>query len=320
MTQKRLAQKLPRCEYPKAADLDRHGLYNLPEYLPSINWKGIEKYRSPEHLTVSLNNLTKAQILQMARMVAQSFAINEPMKRHLQPPRDMPETIISAVHHDPFGRESFGEWSAENLLFWFIRLFILTNPSDPIDAIGIKGDLNKLSTAILNRDSKIIGGAFNITVHLKEGSLRTSDPFLDAVLLADKPIFELIFSQEHEAIEALQEKYPIFRKSMENGEVGLHFMVARSPDLPTEHAFELVAASAETFQNQGFKFMVICASNQWTGAACEVMNGVRVHFAPFRTVQRVAKSENASPKDPFSEDGYIAKKDSGAMFYIVKLH
>ena len=104
-------------------------------------------------------------------------------------------------------------------------------------------------------------------------------------MVADKPIFDLIFEQEHEAIKALKEKYSEFRRALESGKVGLHFMIARSPDLPKEDTFELVAASAEAFQNQGYQFMVVTASNQWTGAACEALNGTRVHFVPFRDIK-----------------------------------
>ena len=318
--QVRIPKKLPICEYPKAFEFKKHGLFNLPHSLPVINLQDIAEYRSLAYSSVPLKKLTKAQVLEMARMVAKSFAKNEPMKKHLKPPRNKPESILNKVHFDSFGSDAFGEWSSENLVYWFIRLFILTNASDPIDKIKTNEDSNKLSVAIVNHTSQIIGGAFNITVHSDEQFLRQSDPFLDAVLLADKPIFDLIFSQEHEAIEALKGKYPNFQIALKKGKVGLHFMVARSPGLPTEDTFELVVASAETFKNQGFKYMVTCASNQWTGAACEVLNGTQVHFVPFRTVRRVAKAENASPNEPYSVDGYISRKDSGAMFYIIKLH
>lgn len=317
--QDRGPKNLPRCEYPKAAELEKHGLFNLPPSLSTVNFLDIEAYRSQTYSTVSLNQLTKAQILEMARMVARSFAQHEPMKKHLKPPRNKPGSILQKIHDDSFGQDAFGEWTAENLVYWFIRLFILTKPSDPIGKIGTNDDLNKCSLAILNRKSQIIGGAFNITVPAQEQALRKSDPFLDAVWLADKPIFDLIFAQEHEATEALKEKYPDFKIALAQEKVGLHFMVAKSPELPTEDAFELVASSAERFMNDGFKYMLTCASNQWTGAACEVLNGTRVHFTSFRSKQRVSTAENASPTESYSEDGYISQKDSGAMFYIIKL-
>lgn len=319
MIQKHIPQKLPRSFYPKATDLKQHGLYPLPDSLPSTNWQNIKKYRSKDYRTTSLELLSKTQILQMAHMVARSFAKNEPMKRHLKPPRIIPKTIVNAIHQDPFGKESFGELTAEDLLYWFIRLFILTNPTDEIDHISINSEMPKFSVAILNKDSEIIGGAFNLIASPHEEILRKSDPFIDAVLFCDQPILNLIFAQEHDALEALKKKFPDFQKALQQKEVGLHFMVARSPELPTEHTFELVAASAETFKNHGFKYMVTCASNQWTGAACEVLNGTKVHFFPYRAKQAVAKKEGASLSEPYSEDGFISDKDSGAMFYVVKL-
>ena len=103
MIQKHIPQRLPKCNYPKAADIKLHGLFQLPKDLVAINWREIKKYRSREYSTISLEQLTNAQILQMAQMVACSFAKNEPMKRHLQPPKNIPLAIIDTLHLDPFG-------------------------------------------------------------------------------------------------------------------------------------------------------------------------------------------------------------------------
>lgn len=318
MIQKYIPQKLPKCSYPSARDVNQHGLQQLPKEVTAVNWPAIKKYRSTEYSTTPLSRLPDNKILRLAHMVAQSFVKNEPMKRHLQPPQKVPSPIIDYLYTDPFGKGNFGEWTAANLVFWFIRLFILTKPSDPIDKIGINPETINLSLAILDKDSTIIGGAFNAIVLPTEEELRKSDPFLDTVLLSDKPIYDLLFSQEHEAIEALENKYPDFKHALLHKKVGLHFMVAKSPALPTQDAFELVAASAETFKNQGFKYMLTCASNQWTGAACEVLNGTQVHFTPYRLKQRVAQEANAFPDEPYSSDGFISDKDSGAMFYVIK--
>lgn len=313
-------QNLPRCDYPKAADFRDHGLYQLPLSLASVNWEAIKKYRSQKFKALSVAHLSKVQILDMARMVAYSFVENEPMKKHLQPPLLIPETLHDRIHGDPFGNDRFGDWTSENILFWVIRLLILTNPSDPIERIRVNTDSIDLSVVILDENETVIGGAFNVVAKLKEVPFRSGDSFLDAVMLADKPIFDLISSQEHQAIEALNGKYPDFRAALEDGKVGLHFMIARSLTLPKEDAFELVAASAEMFQTQGFEFMLVTASNQWTGAACEALHGTRVHFMPFRDTKRVSCLEKATAKEAYSIDGYISAKDSGAMFYVVKLN
>ena len=320
MNQKTYPRNLPLCKYPKASDLQDHGLYELPKLVKSIDWEEIIEYRSREFRPVPAAQLSKPQLLSLARMVARSFVENEPMKRHLQPPQLMPAELPNKVHRDPFGIDNFGEWTSENNLVWVIRLLILTNPSDPPESIKINTDSVNVSVAILDDTDTVIGGAFNMTVNPEETPFRAGDPFLDAVMLADKPIFDLIFEQEHQAMEALKETYPNFRTALENYKVGSHFMVARSSALPKADAFELVAASAETLHNLGYQYMVVTASNQWTGAACEALHGTRVHFSPFRRLKKVPSREMAAPTEAYSSDGYISAKDSGAMFYLIKLN
>ena len=96
-------------------------------------------------------------------------------------------------------------------------------------------------------------------------------------------------------------------------------MVARSDDLAKGDTFELVAASAEHFRALGHKFMVIEATNQWTGAACQALNGVRVHFAPFQARQTVRKSTEPLEGVVTSPNGFVSDKDSGSMFYVIRL-
>lgn len=310
---------LPRCTYPKASDKQLHGLQFLPKSLPIVNWKAIEIYRSKDYSTQTLDNLSKNKILETAKIVAHAFAKHEPVQRHLKLPQVMPENLKDYIHNDVYGETYFGEWSKSNIIYWIIRLFVLTNPSDQVGSIGIHPDLKKFSLAILDKDLNVIGGAFNSVVRLEENPNRESDPFMNACFMFNKPVFELIFPQEHEAIDALKNTYPKFELALKNYKVGSHFLVAKSPGLPSEDTFELVAASAQIFKEQGFEYMIVGAVNEWTGAACEVLNGTRVHFVPFRAEQRVPTTLKAMPTERHSEDGFLSDKDSGSMLYIIKL-
>jgi len=64
---------------------------------------------------------------------------------------------------------------------------------------------------------------------------------------------------------------------------------------------------------------VIEATNQWTGAACETLGGVRVHFAPFRAYRTVRRSGEAPADIVTSPDGFLSSKDSGSMLYVIRL-
>ena len=125
---------------------------------------------------------------------------------------------------------------------------------------------------------------------MDQPSFRRGDPFLDAVLVFVEPVFALLGAQDAEAIKALSIAYPEFRGAHAAGEVGHHFMVARSDALPKSDAFELVAATAARYQALGYRFMLIEATNQWTGAACEALGAIRVHYAPFRPHRTVRRS------------------------------
>jgi hypothetical protein len=65
--------------------------------------------------------------------------------------------------------------------------------------------------------------------------------------------------------------------------------------------------------------MVREATNQWTGAACEVLGGMRVHFSPYQT--RHTACHRAVPLEGIvtSVDGWLSDKDSGSMFYVFRL-
>jgi len=65
--------------------------------------------------------------------------------------------------------------------------------------------------------------------------------------------------------------------------------------------------------------MVTEATNQWTGAAFEALGGVRVHFAPFQAIPAVTKSDEPLEEVTTSPNGYLSDKDSGGMFYVIRL-
>lgn len=65
--------------------------------------------------------------------------------------------------------------------------------------------------------------------------------------------------------------------------------------------------------------MVPEATNQWTGAAFEALGGVRVHFAPFQAQPAVPKSDEPLTDVVTSPSGFLADKDSGGMFYALRL-
>ena len=47
--------------------------------------------------------------------------------------------------------------------------------------------------------------------------------------------------------------------------------------------------------------------------------GVRVHFRPFQARQAVRKSDEPLEDVNTSPNGFLADKDSGGMFYVVRL-
>jgi hypothetical protein len=134
-----------------------------------------------------------------------------------------------------------------------------------------------------------------------------------------EPVYAALGAQDAEALTALSERYPEFKEAYEKGKVSHHFLVARSDDLPKGDAFELVAASAECCLALGYEYMVTEATNQWTGAAFEALGGVRVHFRPFLVEPAVRKSDEPLEGITTSPNGFLAEKDSGGMFYVIRL-
>jgi hypothetical protein len=229
---------------------------------------------------------------------------------------------MEARHTDPFGSSvPFGPWNTETLLYWFIRLYLLTDPTSPQNHIRVNEEVLAQSLAILDERGRVIAGGFRETMPPLEASpeFRQDDPFLAAVFAVLEPVSALLSTQDAEALQALSERYPAFREAYAQGKVGHNFMLARSEALAKEDAFELVAASVERYRALGYAFIVVEATNQWTGAACEALGGVRVHFAPFRVEPTVRKS--AEPLEGFvtSPDGFVSDKDSGSMFYVIRL-
>ena len=168
---------------------------------------------------------------------------------------------------------------------------------------------------------QVIGGGFNETMPPLDGPppFRQDDVFLHAVLSCLAPIFTLLHTQETEGLSALCSQFPAFRDAYMQGKIGHHFVVARSDALPTEETFELVAATAAHYQALGYVYMVIEASNQWTGAACEVLGGVRVHFAPYQARYTVHQSTEPLEGIVTSANGWLSNKDSGSMLYVIRL-
>ncbi len=314
-------RSLAYCAYPRARDVAQQGLQALPEILPLVDFAQAHPYRSRRYTPIAAKRLVATQVLEMAQMVATSFARREPMARHLQPPKYPPAGLVKARHTDPFGAARFGPWSTETLLCWFIRLFVLTDPASPRSAIQVNTEALAQSLAIVEPTGQVIGAALNEPLPPLDvqPELRRDDPFLSTVLLFVEPVLTLLSTQDAAALMALCTQYPAFRVAYAQRKVGHHFMVARSDALPKAHTFELVAATAAHYQALGYAFVVVEATNQWTGAACELLGGVRVYFAPYQAQATVPQSLEPLEGTVTSRNGFLSDKDSGSMFYVIRL-
>ena len=312
---------LPYCAYPQAKDFTRHGVQVLPAVLPLVDFTRAQPYRSHKYSATVASRLTPDRVLQMTEVVGTSFARREPQARHLQPPKNPPPGLMKASHSDPYGSEIFGPWTKERLLYWFIRLLVLTDPTRPKSAMRINEETPEQSLAIVDSTGQVIGGALNETMPPLDVSpaFRQDDVFLTAVFSFVEPILTLLSTQDAEALAALCTQYPSFREAYSLGKVGHHFMVARSDAIAKADTFELVAASAARYQSLGYAYMVIEATNQWTGAACEALGGVRVHFAPYQGRHAVRQSAKPLEGVVTSPNGWLSNKDSGSMFYVIRL-
>jgi hypothetical protein len=315
------ARPLPYSAYPRARDVSQHGIQPLPASLPLVDFARAAPHRSSRYSTVLATELTQEQLLQMAWVIAAGFARREPQARYLRPPKHPPAGLMEASHTDPFGTDSFGSWDTQTQLYWVTRLTALTDPTTSADAIEINEEILAQSLAIVDGEGRVIGAAFNETMPPfdVEPPFREDDLFLDTVVGVWEPVYAALGAQDAEALTALSERYPVFREAYEKGKVSHHFLVARSDDLPKEDTFELVAAIAERSQALGYSYMVTEATHQWTGAAFEALGGVRVHFAPFLVQPAVRKSEEALEGVVTSPNGFLSDKDSGGMFYVIRL-
>jgi hypothetical protein len=177
-------RQLPYSAFPKAADVDHHGLQSLPASLPLVDFARAKPYRSSRYTTVLAPELTKDQLLQMAWVIGTGFARREPQARHLRPPKHPPAGLMEARHTDPFGTDPFGSWDTETHLYWITRLTALTDPTSPQDAIEIDKETLAQSLAILDGEGRVIGAAFNqmMPPFDVEPPLREGNPFLDTVI------------------------------------------------------------------------------------------------------------------------------------------
>src|ERR687889_1417126 len=109
---------LPYTAYPTARDATRHGIQPLPASLPLVDFTQAQPYRSSRYSTVLATELTTEQLLQMAWVIAASFARREPQSRHLRPPKYPPTGLMETRHADPFGTDPFGSWDTETHMYW----------------------------------------------------------------------------------------------------------------------------------------------------------------------------------------------------------
>ncbi len=158
-------RSLPYCAYPKASDVAQHGVQPLPASLPLVDLVRAQPHRSRRYSTIVAADLAPTQLLQMARVVASSFARREPQARHLRPPKYPPAGLMEARHSDPFGSGvPFGPWHMETLLYWFIRLYLLTDPTSPQNHIRVNEEVLTQSLAILDERGRVIAGGFRETM------------------------------------------------------------------------------------------------------------------------------------------------------------
>ena len=80
-------RKLPYYDYPRAADTAQHGVQPLPVELPVMNLDAGNPYRSETYKAIVIDKFNHQKVLDLARMMAGSFAIKEPMARHIQLPK-----------------------------------------------------------------------------------------------------------------------------------------------------------------------------------------------------------------------------------------
>ena len=81
---------LLKCHFPKAIDISQHGLQELPNILPIVDFSKAAEFGSIKYQPVQTTDLTKPEILELVKLIAYSFVTMEPMNRHLNPPLQIP--------------------------------------------------------------------------------------------------------------------------------------------------------------------------------------------------------------------------------------
>ena len=158
------ARPLPYSDYPKARDVSQHGLQPLPASLPLVDFARAEPHRSSRYSTILAPELTKEQLLQMARVIVTGFVRREPQACYLRPPKHPSAGLMEARHTDPFGTDSFGSWDTQTQMYWIVRLTALTDSASLQDAIEVNEETLTQSLAILDGEERVIGAAFNETM------------------------------------------------------------------------------------------------------------------------------------------------------------
>jgi hypothetical protein len=128
------------CRPDVASDVAQHGLQILPASLPLVDFEGARPHRSLRYVAMPASYLTPPEVLRLAEVVGTSFARREPQCRHLRPAKLPSAELREALHADPFGESAFGPWSTERLMYWFIRLLVLTDATSPRSAVEVNTD------------------------------------------------------------------------------------------------------------------------------------------------------------------------------------
>jgi len=291
-------------------------LLELPEELPRFD-PPLKSSLKP--LTLH-TDLTPETLLRAANLIAESFATREPMARHLRPSRRPAEELKTSSHKDALGTvESWGDWDTRTFMKWFVRLFLVTDATSPYDAIAFNEDVAHLSLLGTSEDGVDLCACLTETFTWPPHPLRQNDPYLNfAISRYYKPIIQLLSDQDRAAVGALSRHYPAFAKALDAHKVAHLFMIARTDAASNEYALSLFVSQFERVRDLGFEFCLIECSSEWSGAVCKACAGTPVHFAPFRAKQVVKRTMEAGDDEPHSADGFLAAKDSGCLFYVIR--
>ena len=129
------------------------------------------------------------------------------------------------------------------------------------------------------------------------------------------PVYGALGAQDATALTALSERYPAFREAYAQ-QVSHHIPDLPLDDLPKDD-LELVAAGAERCRTLTARIFDHRGHQPVDGAAFEALSGV-VHFAPF-LVRPACKSDAPLEDVTTSPNGFPTDKDSGGMFYVIRL-